>query len=203
MAKADAKTEGVKVARNYGKEKAEDVDLSNPFAIFKLLAPPKAKASKKPKMAVIYAVGEIVTGQGRRQPVRRRVGRRLDDHDRGDPRGGEGRDGQGDRAAGGQPRRVGPGQRPDLAGTGRAARSRSSPAWATWPPAAGTTSRWPRKKIYAEPGTLTGSIGVVGGKIVTGGLFDWVGMKTDVISRGANSGCVVVERRGPSPSGRR
>jgi protease-4 len=44
------------------------------------------------------------------------------------------------------------------------------------------------KKIFAEPGTLTGSIGVVGGKIVTGGLFDWVGMKTDVISRGANSG---------------
>ena len=44
------------------------------------------------------------------------------------------------------------------------------------------------KKIYAEPGTLTGSIGVVGGKIVTGGLFDRVGMKTDVISRGANSG---------------
>ena len=51
------------------------------------------------------------------------------------------------------------------------------------------------KKIYAEPGTLTGSIGVVGGKIVTGGLFDRVGMKTDVISRGANAGLESSERR--------
>src|SRR3954452_21102402 len=50
------------------------------------------------------------------------------------------------------------------------------------------------QKIYAEPGTLTGSIGVVGGKIVTGGLFDWIGMKTDVISRGANSGLVSSEK---------
>jgi protease-4 len=43
-------------------------------------------------------------------------------------------------------------------------------------------------KIYAEPGTLTGSIGVVGGKIVLKGLFDKVGLSTDVISRGKNSG---------------
>jgi protease-4 len=44
------------------------------------------------------------------------------------------------------------------------------------------------KKIYAEPGTLTGSIGVVGGKFATRGLWDKVGIKTEVISRGANSG---------------
>src|SRR4026208_280934 len=43
-------------------------------------------------------------------------------------------------------------------------------------------------KIYAEPGTLTGSIGVVGGKIVLKGLMDKVGLSTDVISRGKNSG---------------
>ena len=44
------------------------------------------------------------------------------------------------------------------------------------------------QKIYAEPGTLTGSIGVVGGKLVTGGLDKKVGIKTEVISRGANAG---------------
>jgi protease-4 len=44
------------------------------------------------------------------------------------------------------------------------------------------------KKIYAEPGTLTGSIGVVGGKIVTGGLEKKVGLTTDIIARGANAG---------------
>jgi protease-4 len=44
------------------------------------------------------------------------------------------------------------------------------------------------KKIYAEPSTLTGSIGVLGGKIVLKGLFDKLGLNTEVISRGANSG---------------
>jgi protease-4 len=44
------------------------------------------------------------------------------------------------------------------------------------------------RKIYAEPGTVTGSIGVFGMKIVTGGLEKMVGMKTEVVSRGKNSG---------------
>lgn len=43
-------------------------------------------------------------------------------------------------------------------------------------------------KVFAESGTITGSIGVVGGKLVLKGLFDKVGLKTDVISRGKNSG---------------
>lgn len=43
-------------------------------------------------------------------------------------------------------------------------------------------------KIYAEPGTITGSIGVVGGKIATQGLFEKVGITTSIISRGKNSG---------------
>ena len=43
-------------------------------------------------------------------------------------------------------------------------------------------------KIYAEPGTLTGSIGVVGGKLVSGGLYSKIGLSTEVISRGTNSG---------------
>ena len=44
------------------------------------------------------------------------------------------------------------------------------------------------KKIFAEPGTITGSIGVIGGKLVTGGLYDKIGLTTEVISRGKNSG---------------
>jgi len=43
-------------------------------------------------------------------------------------------------------------------------------------------------KIYAEPGTITGSIGVFGMKIVTGGLEKWAGLKTEVVARGKNSG---------------
>lgn len=43
-------------------------------------------------------------------------------------------------------------------------------------------------RIFADPCTITGSIGVVGGKIALGGLFAKVGVTTDVISRGKNSG---------------
>jgi protease-4 len=43
------------------------------------------------------------------------------------------------------------------------------------------------KKIFAEPGTLTGSIGVVSGKLALKGLMDKVGVTTDVVSRGKNS----------------
>jgi protease-4 len=48
-------------------------------------------------------------------------------------------------------------------------------------------------KIYAGAGTLTGSIGVVGGKLAMGGLFDKVGFSTEVISRGQNSGMFSME----------
>jgi protease-4 len=43
-------------------------------------------------------------------------------------------------------------------------------------------------RIFAEPGTLTGSIGVVGGKLATRGVMDKLGVTTDVISRGRHSG---------------
>jgi protease-4 len=44
------------------------------------------------------------------------------------------------------------------------------------------------KKIIAAPGTMTGSIGVIGGKVVLRGLYEKVGLTTEVISRGAKSG---------------
>jgi len=44
------------------------------------------------------------------------------------------------------------------------------------------------RRIFAEPGTITGSIGVVGGKFVIKGLMDKIGLSTDTIDRGANAG---------------
>ncbi len=44
------------------------------------------------------------------------------------------------------------------------------------------------ERIFAEPGTLTGSIGVVGGKLAVKGLYNKIGITTSVISRGKNSG---------------
>jgi protease IV len=43
-------------------------------------------------------------------------------------------------------------------------------------------------RIVAAPGTLTGSIGVVGGKIAVGGALEKVGVHTDVVSKGKNAG---------------
>lgn len=48
-------------------------------------------------------------------------------------------------------------------------------------------------KIYAEKGTLTGSIGVVGGKLAVGGLYDKIGLTTEVISRGKHSGILSMD----------
>jgi protease-4 len=47
--------------------------------------------------------------------------------------------------------------------------------------------------VYADPGTLTGSIGVVGGKLVTGGAWNKIGIRTEVIARGAHSGIFSTE----------
>ncbi|MDA1231800.1 MAG: signal peptide peptidase SppA, partial [Planctomycetota bacterium] len=44
------------------------------------------------------------------------------------------------------------------------------------------------ESIFAEPGTLTGSIGVLGGKIALDGLMKKFGVTTSVIQRGKNSG---------------
>jgi len=43
-------------------------------------------------------------------------------------------------------------------------------------------------KILATPGTITGSIGVVGGKMAIRGLYDKLGITTETIERGKNSG---------------
>ncbi len=47
-------------------------------------------------------------------------------------------------------------------------------------------------RIFAEPGTLTGSIGVVGGKVSFEGLMKKVGVTTSVIRRGKNSGVLSI-----------
>jgi protease-4 len=42
----------------------------------------------------------------------------------------------------------------------------------------------PADAIVAQPGTLTGSIGIYGGKIITGGLYEKLGVHIETISRG-------------------
>jgi protease IV len=45
----------------------------------------------------------------------------------------------------------------------------------------------PAETIVAQPGTLTGSIGIVAGKIVTGGTFEKLGISVESVSRGRHA----------------
>src|SRR5690606_17623506 len=49
--------------------------------------------------------------------------------------------------------------------------------------------------IVAQPGTLTGSIGVYGGKAVIGELLDKIGVTTETVAEGANAAMFSVTRR--------
>lgn len=50
-------------------------------------------------------------------------------------------------------------------------------------------------RIVTQPGTLTGSIGVVAGKMVTTGLYDWIGLSRDEIELGPHAGYYYDGRR--------
>ena len=45
----------------------------------------------------------------------------------------------------------------------------------------------PADVIVAEPGTITGSIGVIGGKYSFKGLYEKLGIKKEIIKRGAHA----------------
>jgi protease-4 len=181
----DLGLDDVKVERNYGKAKAPaDAGLMSLLSAF---GSPKKKAeSKKDKVAVVYAVGPIETGKGGfsmfggesvgsetlveaireadKNATVKAIVLRID-------------------SPGGSAlasdliwRAVTTCKKPVVASMGDVAAS------------GGYYIAMGAKKVYAEPGTVTGSIGVFGLKIVTGGLEQWAGMKTDVVARGRNSG---------------
>jgi protease IV len=184
------KAKTAKIDRNYGRAEAKKLDLSNPFALLDLMnGPKKATPSKKDKIAVIYAVGAITSGKsGEGNPLMgggSSVGsetivaaiREAERDDtvkaivlRVDSPGGSAL------ASDVMWREIVKAKKPIVASMGDVAAS------------GGYYISMGCKKIYAEPGTITGSIGVFGLKLVTGGVEEWAGMKTEVISRGKNSG---------------
>ncbi len=185
LVKVDLKLDAVNLVKNYGKAKKTEED--NPLALLaKLMSPPKKASSKKPKIAVIYAVGAIESGKG-----------------------GEGMFGG---VAVGSATMIEAIQQAEKDDTVKAIvlrvdspggsalasdliwhelKSCTKPIVASMGDVAASGGYYismGAAKVYAEPGTLTGSIGVVGGKIVLGGLFEWAGVKTETLSRGKNAG---------------
>ncbi len=57
------------------------------------------------------------------------------------------------------------------------------------------------RSITADPATITGSIGVVGGKIVVKGLLDWAGLNIETIERGKHAGILSTSGRSRRRSG--
>ncbi len=180
-------SEKASIVKDYGKVKGEELDFGNPFAMLSALGGKKgAKESKNPKIAVIYAVGSINSGKSGSSPLQ------------GDSIGSEtlvAAIQQADKDAtvkaivlrvdspGGSAlasdliwRAIIQCKKPVVASMGDVAAS------------GGYYISMPAKKIFAEPGTITGSIGVFGMKLVTGELESWAGLKTEVITRGKNTG---------------
>jgi protease-4 len=173
------------ITKNYGQAKSEDLNLDNPFAILKLLNPPKPRKSRQPKVAVIYATGVIVTGKSSVSFL-----------------GGEScgsttmveaiRQAEQDGTVKAIVLRV------DSPGGSALAsdliwnelKNSKKPVIASMSDVAASGGYYismAASKIYAEPGTITGSIGVVGGKLTLGGLYNKIGITTETLSRGANA----------------
>jgi protease IV len=190
--KSDLKTDKIALQKDYGSSKKDDIDFSNPFSLFKLFSPSKSKESKAAKIAVIYAVGEIESGNG--------GGGLMSSNSVGSTSMVEAiREAEKDATVKAIVLRVdSPGgsalasdliwselikcKKPLVTSMGDVAAS------------GGYYISMPARKIFAEPGTTTGSIGVFGMKIVTGGLKEWAGMKTTTIERGKNAGIMTTDR---------
>jgi protease-4 len=176
----------VKLERDFGKAKSKDLDLSSPFALLDILSPKKKPESKEPKIAVIHLIGGIDSGKGGFSPLSgSTVGsdtiieaiREADKNPtvkaivlRVDSPGGSAL------ASDLIWRALKVCKKPVIASMGDVAAS------------GGYYVTMNARRVFAEPGTVTGSIGVFGLKLVTGGLFNKVGLKIEVVSRGKNSG---------------
>jgi protease IV len=183
FAKALGKDE-VKIVRNYGKPKKEDIGGFS--ALMEMMNPKKKSETKAPKIAVVHVVGAIASGKGGFSLLGgRSVGsdtivEAIRDADKNptvkaivlrvDSPGGSAL------ASDVIWRALAVCKKPVVASMGDVAAS------------GGYYVCMNAKRIFAEPGTVTGSIGVFGMKIVTGKLEERVGVTTHVISRGKNTG---------------
>ena len=184
------KTDNLVYVENYGK-KAVDTDFSGPTGIFKLIkmmsGDSSSKKSSGKKIAVIYGVGSIVTGKSEPDlfgsstslgstTIIEALRKANDDEDvaaivlRINSPGGSAL------ASDLMWSQIQALDKPIVASMGDVAAS------------GGYYMAMGTDKIYAEPTTITGSIGVVGGKMALGGLYDKLGVTVETISRGANSG---------------
>ncbi len=187
------------VVRDYGKKGGPEVDLENPFAIFKLLSDlmKGPTQSDKPTVAVVYVEGSIVSGESEpgffggsstaaSETIRKAIAKAARDESvkalvlRVNSPGGSAIASEVICEA---TKRFKQSGRPFLVSMGNVAAS------------GGYYVSTLADAIYAEPSTITGSIGVVGGKIVTKGLWDWAGVTGKEYKRGAHADIMNTNRK--------
>ena len=183
--------------RNYG-QKEVDTDFSGPAGFFKLLGM-MAGGGKKgsragQKVAIVYAVGPIMTGESEVDPFGETTSV-------GSTTIVEALDlaAKDKRTAAIVLRVVSPGgsalasdliwkkicsiEKPVVVSMGDVAAS------------GGYYISMGADRIYAEPTTVTGSIGVVSGKMALKGMFSKLGISSDLVARGENSGMFSAMRK--------
>jgi protease-4 len=175
-----------KLVRDYGKKKEEEMSVATLYSRLLFGGSGIKFKSKDPKVAVIYATGSIVTGKGGSslfggesmgsETMVKAIREAAEDSTvkaivlRIDSPGGSAL------ASDLMWRELKRCKKPVIASMGDVAAS------------GGYYIAMAANKIYAEPGTITGSIGVIGGKLAMKGLWDKVGITSEVISRGENAG---------------
>ncbi|MHC4676114.1 MAG: S49 family peptidase, partial [Planctomycetota bacterium] len=175
--------------RNYAKEKGPELDFSNMFSLFKAFGKMMGKQTKshRQSIAVVYVDGIILTGKTERgifgsggstgsTTLRRILGKVRQDESikavvlRVDSPGGSAVASDIIWNATTELRA----QKPLVVSMGNLAAS------------GGYFVSMSGGTIFADPGTITGSIGVVSGKLVTKGLWDWLGVSFYELKRGKN-----------------
>lgn len=181
----------LKFVRNYGAESGPDLDFSNPFAIFNVfneMMSGKAKSTKT-AIAVVYVEGTIMPGSDDPSPfggstgarsttIRKALDEAAEDDSvkavvlRVDSPGGSALASE---IIYNAVLRVQAAGKPVVVSMGNVAAS------------GGYYVSCGADQIIADPTTITASIGVVGGKMVTTGMWDWMGIKWHAYQRGESA----------------
>jgi protease IV len=177
-----------KVVHNYGKKEGPEVNFDNPFAVFQIFSEMMKVKEKSDRaaIAVVYVEGMIFDGKSEPSPfggssgagsrtVRQAIAQAAKDDTvkalvlRVDSPGGSAFASDIICEA---TKRFKQSGRPVIVSMGNVAGS------------GGYYVSTQGDMIFADPASITGSIGVVGGKIVTKGLWDWVGVTSAEFKRG-------------------
>jgi len=177
---------GAALVEDYGQPKKKALDLDSPFALFSMMGAKPPVKSKDPAVAVIYATGQIMpdspNSENNTELVTPTLIRKAVDIALKDPLVKSivlRVDSPGGSASASDEiwsvLKAADAKKPVTVSLGRVAAS------------GGYYIACSGRSITADPHTITGSIGVVAGKIVIKGLMDKVGLNIEPISRGKHA----------------